>query len=139
MEKRTISREADLKNLIKKSLDENGEMDKIRAALRSKILNVIRDGDKSIKFSNFVEKRWTKYDFLHDLVLEYFRWMGFHYSAEIFAAEIGVQEADESGKESQRTRLEKKLEKCRAIDSTQINQELPLLLSLLKDLLLSEH
>lgn len=125
------TRQMNLKNFIKKSLDENGELNKIRAALRSKILNLMRDGDKSMSFTNFTANQFGNFNFINELILEYFRYIGFNYSHEIFAAEVGmdVKECDEM---ERRVQLEKNIEKLSPIE---INKDVPLLLNLLKSYL----
>lgn len=79
--------------MVGKTLEANGELSKIRASLRLQILNVLRGNDQSMSLTNFRENEWPHYDLIHEMIMEYFQWMKYNYSAEIFAAEIGHEKS----------------------------------------------
>lgn len=118
------SREDGLKSLIKDTLEANGELNKVRAALRLQILSVFRR-DKKLPMTKFAESKWHHLNLVNELIMEYFDWIGFSYSSEIFAAEIGQKT------EVNRMQLEEKLEKLGAFKVT-ANNSVPLLLNLLE-------
>lgn len=117
------TREKELKDFIKKTLEANGELTNIRAALRLKTMNVLRKSKKT-PMTNFTAHHFQKLNCLNDLILEYFRWIGFSYSAEIFSAEIGRDSIV-----ADRHYLEEQLPEIT------IDKDVPILINLLKSFL----
>lgn len=113
-----------LKKLVEKTLEANGELSKIRASLRLQILNVLRGNDQSTSLTNFHENVWPHYDLVHEMIMEYFHWMKFNYSAEIFATEIGHGKSKMT-----RNNLEEKLETLFK-RKLQMRKDVPILLNL---------
>lgn len=122
-------REKHLQEQIKKMLQANGELNKIRSALRLQVLNVFRDTN-DVSLTNFSSNRWTTFDLINSLILEYFQWMSFNFSAEIFAAEIG--QCDE--KSLSRNEMEEKIEAI-AVDEVHFVKHVPLLLNVLNKII----
>lgn len=126
----TTSESGRVKNLQKmvgKTLEANGELSKIRASLRLQILNVLRGTEQSTSLTNFHENEWPHYNLIHEMIMEYFQWMKYNYSAEIFAAEIGHEKS-----KMVRNHLEEQLE---AIFKRKVHmrKDVPMLLNLLFD------
>lgn len=126
----TTSESGRVKNLQKmvgKTLEANGELSKIRASLRLQILNVLRGTEQSTSLTNFHENEWPHYNLIHEMIMEYFQWMKYNYSAEIFAAEIGHEKS-----KMVRNHLEEQLE---AIFQRKVHmrKDVPMLLNLLFD------
>lgn len=95
-----------IQEMVGKTLEANGELSKIRANLRLQILNVLRGTDhQSTSLTNLQKNDWPHYDFIHQMILEYFEWMQLNYSAEIFAVEIGHDKSTLT-----RNQLEERLE-----------------------------
>lgn len=75
---------------LQHTLEQSGEMHKLRAAVRSTILNVIRGDDRSP--INKVRDRYRSpaVDLCNGLVVDFLHWCGYHYSMEMFVAESGT-------------------------------------------------
>lgn len=101
----------------------SGELSKIRANLRLQILNVLRGTDQSASLTNFHENEWSHYNLIHEMIIEYFQWMKYNYSAEIFAAEIGHEKSKMT-----RNQLEEKVETIFKRKSP-IRKDVPILLN----------
>lgn len=90
------NREEDFNQVVRNALLEHGELAKLKSALRLNILKLITDNkngvDKSpmatIKIGAKCQTRTIAQ--LNELIMEYFQWFGYQYSAEIFATEANV-------------------------------------------------
>ena len=71
---------------VKDCLEKSQEMDKMRANVRSKVLNVVRGTGPMNKQPN--ENQSVK--LLNQLIMEYLNWQEYKYTAEIFTAEAST-------------------------------------------------
>lgn len=128
MTKKENSHENVLQESIKKKLEANGELNKIRANLRLHIFNMLRKSSDS-PLTDFSNNKWTHYNLINEMILEYFQSMSFNYSTEIFTAEIGYKCTAFN-----RNELEKKLETM-STSEMHFDDDLPLLLTTLNKIL----
>lgn len=84
--------EALLLTTVRDRLAESGELNKIKSELRAMVLKDIRDGDKSSLNSASPNDPTTPTQIANHLVKEYIQWMGFQFSAEMFAIESGCKD-----------------------------------------------
>lgn len=117
-----------LKESVKRTLEANGELNKIRAHLRLEVLNIFRE-PSSLPMTNFGENKRTHFDLVNELVLEYLQWLSFNYSAEVFACESGQKAAP-----FDRNRTEQLLEKS-SQSRVHFVEHVPLLLCILNGIL----
>lgn len=75
---------------LQHTLEQSGEMEKLKAAVRSTILKVIRGDDRS-PINKVREKyRSPAVDLCNGLVVDFLHWCGYHYSMEMFVTESGT-------------------------------------------------
>lgn len=88
------NREQDFNQAVRNALLEHGELAKLKSALRLTILELVTgtNGEKSpMATIKIAEKCQTRtIDTLNALIMEYFQWFGYQYSADIFATEANV-------------------------------------------------
>lgn len=75
------------------TLERSGELRKLKAAMRSTILNVIRGGDTSSINKVRSIYRTTAVDLVHALIVDYLQWSGYHYALDMFVTESGTAAA----------------------------------------------
>lgn len=98
------NREEEFMKIVRNSLETNGELSQIKSSLRLKILQLVKgnnedkdnnndDGNQSKKMLKFNEKYQTKtIDTMNLLIMDYFKWYGYHYSAEMFQTEANISD-----------------------------------------------
>lgn len=84
--------EALLLTTMRDRLAESGGLNKIKSELRAMVLNDIRGGDNSSLNSATTNNPTTPTQIANHLVKEYIQWMGFQFSAEMFATESGCKD-----------------------------------------------
>lgn len=114
-----------LLEVIRNRLAESGELNKVKSELRAMVLNDVREGDKSPMNSRGSKDSTSPTQIANHLILEYLEWIGFQYSTEILATESGCSNV------SSRDFVESNVEVKKEI----FDKELPLLLSLVNDLM----
>lgn len=108
------------------TLEQSGEMRKLKAAVRSTILNVIRGDDRS-PINRVREKhRSPAVDLCNELVVDFMHWCGYHYSMEMFVTESGTSMTPEA---PDRRELARRLEGRGDRPMTE-NVDIPVLLSM---------
>lgn len=88
------AKENELKAMVEQVLTNNGEIRRMRVALQSKILDIVRGGDKTtiIKYPNGGDAEPNEtIALINQLILEYFEWNGYQYSRELFALETNAK------------------------------------------------
>lgn len=75
---------------IHETLEQTGELRKLKAAMRATILNVIRGGDTSSINKVPGIYRTAANDLVHALIVDYLQWSGYNYAVEMFATESGT-------------------------------------------------
>lgn len=81
---------------LQHNLEQSGEMRKLKAAVRSTILNIIRGEDRT-PINKVREKyRSPAVDLCNGLVGDFLHWCGYHYSMEMFVTESGTSMAPEA-------------------------------------------
>lgn len=88
--------EADLQRAIKSMLIKRNDFDKIRAEMRTKIIEILREKDPvpAIPAATDPHERTKPQTVLNKLILQYFSWFGYKYAAEVFATESGVNQTE---------------------------------------------
>lgn len=82
-----LDRVAKLRRIVEQTLEQNGDMQKFRAMMQSKVLGILRDGDKT-PMTQLVNNRSTRlFKTINQLIMEYFHWMGYNYTMETFETE----------------------------------------------------
>lgn len=71
------------------TLEQTGALAALRASMRATIMSVIRNGDCSSINRVSSVYRTPAIDLVHALIADYLQWIGFHYTAEMFATESG--------------------------------------------------
>ncbi|XP_037947308.1 uncharacterized protein LOC119679176 [Teleopsis dalmanni] len=88
-----------LYSTIKSKFEEDGVLQEVRCLLQSKMVTMMKG--KTDKNTPLIPRGSTsgagdgqtdsRMQMLHQLILEYFHWHGFHYSAEMFAMESATE------------------------------------------------
>lgn len=112
-----IGNEKLLLDLIRNKLENNKELSKTRCEIRLKVLEVIRGG-KNLPMNDQTSDRQTTTHFMNNLILEYLKWYGYHYTIEMFSTETGCKPISRDYLESKMNAPE------------QSDKDLPLLLEL---------
>ncbi|XP_018404322.1 PREDICTED: lisH domain-containing protein FOPNL [Cyphomyrmex costatus] len=83
-----MATEKDLINAVRESLKADGNLDRIKAEMRTEVIKLLDCSSKENK-SNIVK---PSHDivFLNELVREYLDWMGYKYSSTVFIAECDL-------------------------------------------------
>lgn len=124
-----MDRVSKLKDIVEKSLEQNGEMQKFRSMIRLRVLNILRDGDKApmTQLVNTNSRSSQLHKIIHQLIMEYFHWMGYYYTMETFETE--------SACDPKALYNVKQTLKFRPNVNLSLDKQLPVLLSLLKNTL----
>ncbi|CRK87305.1 CLUMA_CG001107, isoform A [Clunio marinus] len=118
-----------LQEAIRKRLAENGKLEKIRSEIRSLVLKDVREGDDS-PINTFNSKNLnSSTQFANHFIIEYFEWMGFQYSKEMFMTESGCCSSTIS---TSRDVIESKIRNEKAGDG--FDKDFPMLLSIIREL-----
>lgn len=108
---------------IRNRLESSGELNKIKSEMRSMVFNDVQDGSKLPLNSPQSNGSKSPTQVVNHLVMEYLEWIGFQYTAELFAKESGSQ------KGSSREQAEAKL------IVKNLDKELPMLLSMTMEMM----
>lgn len=89
------NREEEFMHVVRNSLETNGELSKIKSALRLKILQLVKGNDDKDMNDNQMVKFKEKYqtrtiDTMNLLIIEYLKWYGYQYTAEMFQTEANI-------------------------------------------------
>lgn len=131
--------EADLQRAIKSMLIKRNDFGKIRAELRSKIIEILREKDKdslnTVVHTIDPNANTNPQTILNKLILQYFSWFGYKYAAEVFSTESGINqtEVDCSDIVSQ---INLKTDETRNGGDT--DRDLPILLNILIKMMIDE-
>lgn len=114
-----------LKRIVEHTLEQNGDLQKFRAMMRSKVLSILRDSDRT-PMTQLVNSRSTQlFKIINQLIMEYFHWMGYNYTMEIFETEATCDPTALSGV--------KRALNFKSTVNLVLDKQLPVLLSLLKN------
>lgn len=121
--------EEDMFHAVKGILLKRNDLNKIRAELRTKITEILREHDEdslvTILHSNDPLAIKKPNVILNKLILQYFTWYGYSYAAEVFSVEAGINHSEVD---------------CLDIMSTMKNidldKDLPILLNIIMSLLI---
>lgn len=90
--------EVELQRAIKSMLIKRNEFTKIRAELRCKIIEILRENEQDslnvAVHSNDPHSNTKPQTILNKLILQYFSWFGFNYAAEVFSVESGINHTE---------------------------------------------
>ncbi|KAL0129581.1 hypothetical protein PUN28_001686 [Cardiocondyla obscurior] len=83
-----MTTEEDLVNAVRESLKADGNLDRIKAEMRTEVIKLLdysgkENKSKTIKASHDII-------FLNELIREYLDWMGYKYSSTVFIAECDL-------------------------------------------------
>lgn len=81
-----MATEKDLVNAVRESLKADGDLDRIKAEMRTEVMKLL---DCSSKESKTVKPPYDTV-FLNELIREYLDWMGYQYSSTVFIAECDL-------------------------------------------------
>lgn len=85
------NRETQLAHVVRDTLEKNGELNILKAAMRAKVLEVVRGGETSAIARPTEKVKDTPVHVLNQLIMEYFYWFGYQYSVEMFSTETGIE------------------------------------------------
>ena len=110
--------------VVRSSLEQKGEFQKLKASLRSSILNLVR-GDNVSPRQSFCKRNdhIEMVDLVNKLIMDYFHWHGYRYSIEMFAVESGVIGTECPDRQNLKRDLDI------VFDEEKVTDELPILLS----------
>lgn len=138
-------KEADLQRAIKSMLIKRNDFSKIRAELRSKIIEILREKDvdslNTAIHTNDSNANTKPQTILNKLILQYFSWFGYKYASEVFSTESGVNqtEVDCSDIVSQ---INMKMDKQGKEESSKGNgcndKDMPILLNIIINMMIDE-
>lgn len=74
---------------IQDTLQRNGELGRLQAAMRATILNVVRGGVTTAM--NRVADRPAAVELVNELIVDYLRWSGHSYALDMFVTESGTE------------------------------------------------
>lgn len=81
-----MASEKDLINAVRESLKADGDLDRIKAEMRTEVIKLLDCSNKE----NKTIKPSHEIIFLNELVREYLDWMGYKYSSTVFIAECDL-------------------------------------------------
>lgn len=100
-------------NAIKTILIKRNDLNKIKAELRSKIVQILHEQEPTVEhqpiFTGGIERKNLQ-NLMNAMMLEYLEWTGYKYTLDIFSLESGVQVVENGQKENWRKVF--KLENC---------------------------
>ncbi|XP_072748553.1 centrosomal protein 20 [Anoplolepis gracilipes] len=82
-----MATEKDLVNAVRESLKADGDLDRIKAEMRTEVIKLL---DCSNKEKSKIVKPSHDIIFLNELVREYLDWIGYKYSSTVFIAECDL-------------------------------------------------
>ncbi|EFN87377.1 lisH domain-containing protein FOPNL [Harpegnathos saltator] len=83
-----MATEKDFVNAVKESLKADGDLDRIKAEMRTKVIKLLDCSSKESKSK--IVKPSHDIIFINELVREYLDWMGYKYSSTVFIAECDL-------------------------------------------------
>ncbi|KAH0947200.1 hypothetical protein HN011_004480 [Eciton burchellii] len=83
-----MASEKDLINAVRESLKADGNLDRIKAEMRTEVIKLLDYSSKENKSKTV--KSSHEIIFLNELVREYLDWMGYKYSSTVFIAECDL-------------------------------------------------
>lgn len=83
-----MATEKDLVNAVRESLKADGELDRIKAEMRTEVIKLLDCSSKESKSKAI--KPSHDIMFLNELIREYLDWMGYKYSSTVFIAECDL-------------------------------------------------
>ncbi|XP_071560807.1 centrosomal protein 20 [Temnothorax nylanderi] len=83
-----MATEKDLVNAVRESLKADGNLDRIKAEMRTEVIKLLDCSSKESKSKTV--KPSHDIVFLNELVREYLDWMGYKYSSTVFRAECDL-------------------------------------------------
>lgn len=90
--------ESELQLAIKSILLKRNEFNKIRAEIRSKVIEILRENDEDSLHTaipiNDQNSNKKPQSILNKLILQYFSWFGYKYAAEVFSVESGINQTE---------------------------------------------
>lgn len=72
---------------FRNELIKNKSLSKMKAEMRTKIIDFIRNGDKSPINNVELESQHSPTSIMNHLIVEYFQWMKYHFSKDMLEAE----------------------------------------------------
>lgn len=86
----TSTADPPLSSVVRDTLERSGELNKIRAMIQAKVLEIVRGCENTPITKPPDNDKGSPRDILNKLILEYFHWSGFIYSADMLASESGT-------------------------------------------------
>lgn len=83
-----MATEKDLVNAVRESLKADGDLDRIKAEMRTEVMKLLDCSSNDTKSK--AVKPSHDIMFLNELVREYLDWMGYKYSSTVFTAECDI-------------------------------------------------
>lgn len=143
----SVVSEDNLQRAIKSVLTKRNEFNKIRAELRSKIIEIFRENDEDslnpVVHTNDPNSNNKPQNILNKLILQYFSWFGYKYAAEVFSVESGINQTEiDCSDIVSRINLSKETEKKTDDENDGFddkdNKDLPILLNLIIKMMIDE-
>ncbi|XP_020290565.1 lisH domain-containing protein FOPNL [Pseudomyrmex gracilis] len=83
-----MATEKDLVNAVRESLKADGDLDRIKAEMRTEVIKLLDGSSKESKLKTVNPSHDIV--FLNELIREYLDWMGYKYSSTVFTAECDL-------------------------------------------------